>query len=67
MESMFPGTYRKARYLSLGEQKRCKCCGETLPIGWFAKDARVKSGYRASCRPCGSKGRKRSRRAASGS
>ena len=62
--TMFPGTYRIAAYLLKGETKVCAKCGSRLPVGHFARDSRVKSGVRGSCRECSAKYRS-CRRAAS--
>lgn len=50
--TMFPGTYRIPDYLMRGKTKICAKCACRLPIGHFAKDSRVKSGVRGSCRAC---------------
>lgn len=59
--TMFPGTYRTPDYLMQGETKTCAKCGCRLPVGHFARDARVKSGVRGSCRACSARYRSQRR------
>lgn len=35
-----------------GKLKKCKKCGETLPVSSFHKNIRSKDGYRARCKSC---------------
>lgn len=59
--TMFLGTYLTPKYLLKGDTKVCAKCGQTLPVGHFARDARVKSGVRGSCRACSARYRSQRR------
>ena len=50
--TMFLGTWRMADYLKVSPMKTCAKCGQTLPVGCFSRDKRVKAGVRGSCRAC---------------
>ena len=50
--TLFLGTWRMADYLKESPMKTCAKCRQTLPVGCFSRDRRVKSGVRGSCRVC---------------